>query len=1044
MWVFNLDTLEFLAVNNTAVQEFGFSQEEFLDRTISDLRPRDDIPRLLTALENIRDGFQVGGRWNLFRKNGSVMVADIRWHTLDYGKKKAILASIRDVTRLAELEQEREELLRRENRAREDAEYAANYFRSLFEAVPGRFLVLEPEDFKISAVSDSYLEITMTNRRDIRGRNLFEAFPAAPDDIDADGVRKLRASLERVKSNLQTDIMAVQRYPIRRPESQGGGFEERYWSTVNTPVLGPDGELRFIIHWVEDVTDIVTQYGKTAPDPVPDVSETIRQFPDQRKNVALDIKLRARELQIANNRLNEHEANLRTAQRLLGLGTWKLNLATGKLSWSDDVYDIYGVSPDRFGHDFDSYLALVHPEDREEMLENYQSFKQSGDDHFVFRHRIVRLDGKVIHVRGIGEITKGTSSRKLTGVVQDLSEIIAREETLSQAVNLLRIAGNAAKFGGWRVTKDPLKVVWGTQTARIHDEADDFSPTLEKAISYYTPEYQKVISTVFNDCLENGKPFDETARIITAKGKRIWIRAIGEAERDQDGKITAVQGAFQDISEFIETQAKTDELSRKLVETLEHISDAFFTLDQNWCFSYLNSQAENVLERSRHELLGKKVWDEFPAAVGSIFQTEYEKAISNNQTTRFTAAYQPLGKTFDVSAFPAPEGIAVYFRDVTERIQAEEYLKSSEERFRLVSRATNDVIWDWDLVRDIVWWNDATKTLFGYDPHVMPSDSTSWTDHIHPEDTDRVISGIHKVIQGKENNWFSEYRFFHANGSVREVVDRGFVIRDHQGKAIRMLGSMIDVTEQREIDRRLQQSQKLEAIGQLTGGVAHDFNNLLTVIIGNSEMLAEKMPTPELRKIAEMTMTAAERGAEMTNRLLSFARRQTLAPRLINVVSHIDDMADLFRRTLSANISIEIRHSRKEIQVEIDPPQFEAALLNLVINARDAMPEGGELTIETVETFLDTSDIPDDAEISPGSYVSISVTDTGTGMSPDIINNVFEPFFTTKDVGKGSGLGLSMVYGFARQSGGYCKILSHESMGTTVSLYFPIIGRQAL
>lgn len=571
----------------------------------------------------------------------------------------------------------------------------------------------------------------------------------------------------------------------------------------------------------------------------------------------------------------------------------------------------------------------------------------------------------------------------------------------------------------------------------VHGEPDNFSPTLDKAISYYTPEYQTVIKTVFDDCLEKGIPFDETARLVTAKGERIWIRAIGEPEKDEDGRIVAVQGAFQDISEFIETQEKSDQLSRRLVETLEHISDAFFTLDHNWCFSYLNSQAEIVLERSRHDLLGKNVWQEFPDAVGSIFEAEYEKALSNKVTTRFTAAYDPLGKTFDISAFPTPEGLAVYFRDVTERKRAEEELRNSEERFRLVSRATNDVIWDWDLAKDTVWWNEATRTLFGYDPALMPSGSTSWTDHIHPDDTDRVVSSIHATIQSAGNNWFSEYRYMHADGSVREVIDRGFIIRDQHGKAVRILGSMVDVTDQREMDRRLQQSQKLESIGQLTGGVAHDFNNLLTVIIGNSEMLAENVPSPELRKLAEMTMTAAERGAEMTNCLLAFARRQTLAPRLINVVEHIDDMASLLRRTLSANISIEIVHTKEVFRAEIDPSQFEAALLNLVINARDAMPDGGKLVIETSEICLKAGDISDSGDMVPGNYVEISVSDTGTGMSPEVIANAFEPFFTTKDIGKGSGLGLSMVYGFAKQSGGDCKIISEKNTGTTVSLYFP-------
>lgn len=281
-----------------------------------------------------------------------------------------------------------------------------------------------------------------------------------------------------------------------------------------------------------------------------------------------------------------------------------------------------------------------------------------------------------------------------------------------------------------------------------------------------------------------------------------------------------------------------------------------------------------------------------------------------------------------------------------------------------------------------------------------------------------------------------QYRFVHANGTARMVSDRGFVIRDADGKAIRMVGSMTDVTDSVQMDERLRHAQKLEAVGQLTGGVAHDFNNLLTVILGNAELLTEQLTDQQqLRILAEMTATAAERGAELTNRLLAFSRRQPLDPRNVNVNKLLQNMDSLLRRTLQENIDIETDYAGGLWLSEVDPGQLEGALLNLAINARDAMPDGGKLTIETGNTLLDEAYADGHDEVKPGQYVMVSVSDTGTGMSSDIVNQAFEPFFTTKQIGKGSGLGLSMVFGFAKQSGGHVKIYSEIGDGSTIKLY---------
>lgn len=325
-----------------------------------------------------------------------------------------------------------------------------------------------------------------------------------------------------------------------------------------------------------------------------------------------------------------------------------------------------------------------------------------------------------------------------------------------------------------------------------------------------------------------------------------------------------------------------------------------------------------------------------------------------------------------------------------------------------------------------------------------------WLDNLHPDDHDRVVAGLMRVVEGTEVRWKDEYRFVRGrNGGIASVMDRGFVIRDVHGKAVRMIGSMTDMSVQRDLEERLRQSKRLQAVGQLTGGIAHDFNNLLTVILGNAELISDQLhDNPALRALADMTATAAERGAELTGRLLAFASKQSLAPVATNVNLLIKGMDGLLRRTLPANIRLQYEAAENLGAVLIDHGQLENALLNLVINGRDAMPGGGLLRVTTsviwtapapVASLLEGS-----VELAPIAYTVVSVADCGTGMTKDVLERAFDPFFTTKGPDKGSGLGLSMVYGFARQSGGYAAIRSVEGEGTTVSLYLPSIGHDAV
>jgi len=370
-----------------------------------------------------------------------------------------------------------------------------------------------------------------------------------------------------------------------------------------------------------------------------------------------------------------------------------------------------------------------------------------------------------------------------------------------------------------------------------------------------------------------------------------------------------------------------------------------------------------------------------------------------------------------------------------ERKRAEEAVRHSEERFRVVATTTNDVVWEWDVLRDVDWWSDNLRQILGYDPaEVQAGQPLEWDGLVHPADRERVVGGLRAAVAGTGDLWRDEYRIRRRDGSYAYVFDRARILRDPDGAAIRVLGAMMDITERREAEEalrrseeQLRQAMKMEAVGRLAGGVAHDFNNLLTSVLGHADLALNALePTDSLHDDLLQIKAAGTRAAALTQQLLAFSRKQVLEPRVVDINAVVTSLARMLRRTIGEDIELVTRLSAGIGVVRADPVQLEQVLLNLAVNARDAMPAGGRLTIETSSVRL-----------AGGAVVRVRVEDTGVGMSDEVRAHLFEPFFTTKEVGKGTGLGLATAYGIVQQSGGTITVHSSPGRGSTFVIDLP-------
>lgn len=390
-----------------------------------------------------------------------------------------------------------------------------------------------------------------------------------------------------------------------------------------------------------------------------------------------------------------------------------------------------------------------------------------------------------------------------------------------------------------------------------------------------------------------------------------------------------------------------------------------------------------------------------------------------------------------------------------ERERAIVALRDSEQRYALAARATDSAIWDWDVPGNRLVWSDGIERVFGYSRADVENTLSWWAERVHPDDHARAVHtllDLSRTVQpdhvaDQHAAWHAAYRFRRADGGWSAVVDRGYAVRDDEGRVLRMIGAMEDETDRERLEERLRQAQKMEAVGQLAGGIAHDFNNLLTVISGNLAFAQDDLPTGHpVRRDLEEIGRATERARELVRQLLAFSRKQTVTLQPLDVSEVVRGAESLLRRVIGEEIVLDVHLDTSLPPIRGNRGQFEQVLLNLAVNARDAMlteahgshGRGGTLSIDSALVHVAPDDAARLSGMSSGPAVRLRVKDSGHGMDDMTRARAFEPFFTTKAVGSGTGLGLATVVGIVQQFGGAITVDSEAGRGTVFNLYFPV------
>lgn len=680
---------------------------------------------------------------------------------------------------------------------------------------------------------------------------------------------------------------------------------------------------------------------------------------------------------------------------------------------------------------FKSLNTLVHPDDKEKTLHKVSKLGQ-GEKIFKFENRYVTKKGDLVW------LSWTCNSEVNEGLIYASAKNITKEKKLSE---LNAQAASLSKIGSWEIDLIENKLFWTDIVHELHEtDPKSFTPSVETAINFYREDFREVMLESIRQCITTGKSFSVEAVIITFSNKERWVKAIGQAEM-LDGKCIRVFGSFQDIDEKRETEEKLVKSFEEKSNILESIGDAFFALDKNWVVTYWNKEAEKILGRRREEVLNISLWESYSDAIDTDFFRQYHIAMETGETVSFEAYYPTINKWFEVSAYPSKEGLSVYFKDVTLRKEADIRLLEANERFEMVTQATNDAIWDWDIKKGTFFRSHGIENFFGEESTKSLSTHSFWKDNFYPDDLPLIQQSLDEAIHNPSVfRWEMEYRILNKDKKIGYVVDKGLIIRDTKGKAIRMVGAMTDISERKlyeaeslELNESLKRhTEKLEKtneqLEQFAFIASHDLQEPLRMVTNFLEQLRRKYEN-QLDDKAKQYIFYATDGAKRMRQiildLLEYSRVGKIDENLeyVDLNEILSDYKLLRSKIISEKHAVIRSNSLPEILVYRVP--LIQTLHSLLDNAIKYSRKGQSPKIEITALAKD------------GKWI-ISIADNGIGIEKEYFDKIFVIFqrLHNREEYEGTGIGLSLSKKHVESWGGNIWIESKIGFGTTI--YFSI------
>jgi two-component system, cell cycle sensor histidine kinase and response regulator CckA len=566
-------------------------------------------------------------------------------------------------------------------------------------------------------------------------------------------------------------------------------------------------------------------------------------------------------------------------------------------------------------------------------------------------------------------------------------------------------------------------------------------------VDFIAPEDQPLVLPLIQKMFETGESQTLDVKLVTKDGTRVSSLVTASFLRDAAGEPRAIMGVAQDISDLKRAEEAVRDSEARLRAIFEHAPVGIAMLDPNGRFLQVNPALQAIVGYNAAELQSLTCprithREDLPEQLrlhGELLrgQRQYYSMEKRYLRKDGEVVWVDLMMSHLLNGQSESRAIATII-DITARKRAEEALRESEQRFRLMAETIQDAFWIGRAdITKLLYVSPGYERIWGRSRAELAASPQAFLDAIHPEDFERVQAHLAAIL-AQRVPWDHEYRIIRPDGEVRWIQDRGFPVKGEQGQVILFTGMSTDITERKTLEQQLLLAQKMEAVGRLAGGVAHDFNNLLMAITGYSELMKTKVLKDDpLYGYLEDILKTTDRAASLTGQLLTFSRRQIVRPQLMDLNRVVLDLERMLRRLIEEDIDLRIITAPKLGAVQIDPGHLNQIIMNLVINARDAMPCAGRIAVETAEVNFDTSRQTKSGLAQPGSYVMLQVSDTGIGMDEALQAHIFEPFFTTKEPGKGTGLGLSTVYGIVKQSEGFIDLDSEPGKGSAFKIYLP-------